>query len=284
MIFCITNMPAYRDGSTGILTAVFRQFIYLNYFAYCNTAVLHYANSWLFCNTIREGNYSKCGCGNNWHVSHCKMQNRLRVLFYIFTINSQCFCQIHSGNYVVKARFKHSIIHTYAGQMYTISTIFAVMIDILIQWCSWNICGSNIFLFRAILISNLVQFMVRELIISHDDVIKWNHFPRNWPFVRGIHRSRWIPHTKASDAELSWMLSLICIWIKGCVYNPEAGDFRRHRGHYDVNVMVGVVLSISWNCSWRNRNGNFIGKMKKSREIQNWISNFILLHWCVCQC
>ena len=37
---------------------------------------------------------------------------------------------------------------------------------------------------------------------SHDDVIKWKHFPRYWPFVRGIHRSRWIPHTKASDAEL----------------------------------------------------------------------------------
>ena len=37
---------------------------------------------------------------------------------------------------------------------------------------------------------------------SHDDVIKWKHFPRNWPFVWWIHRSRWIPHTKASDAEL----------------------------------------------------------------------------------
>ena len=36
----------------------------------------------------------------------------------------------------------------------------------------------------------------------HDDVIKWKHFPRNWPFVRGIHRYRWIPHTKSSDAEL----------------------------------------------------------------------------------
>ena len=23
----------------------------------------------------------------------------------------------------------------------------------------------------------------------HDDVIKWKHFPRNWPFVQGIHRS-----------------------------------------------------------------------------------------------
>ena len=25
--------------------------------------------------------------------------------------------------------------------------------------------------------------------IWHDDVIKWKHFPRKWPFVRGIHRS-----------------------------------------------------------------------------------------------
>ena len=31
---------------------------------------------------------------------------------------------------------------------------------------------------------------------THDDVIKWKHFPRYWLFVRGIHRSRWIPHTQ----------------------------------------------------------------------------------------
>ena len=24
---------------------------------------------------------------------------------------------------------------------------------------------------------------------SHDDVIKWKHFPRHWPFVREVHRS-----------------------------------------------------------------------------------------------
>ena len=24
---------------------------------------------------------------------------------------------------------------------------------------------------------------------NHDDVSKWKHFPRNWPLVRGIHRS-----------------------------------------------------------------------------------------------
>ena len=33
----------------------------------------------------------------------------------------------------------------------------------------------------------------------HDDVIKRKHFSRYWPFVRGIHRSQWIPHKKASD-------------------------------------------------------------------------------------
>ena len=40
----------------------------------------------------------------------------------------------------------------------------------------------------------------------HDDVVKWKHFPRYWPFVRGINRSWWIPSTKASDAELSCFL------------------------------------------------------------------------------
>ena len=27
----------------------------------------------------------------------------------------------------------------------------------------------------------------------HDDVIKWKHFPRNWPFVWGIHRTGEFP-------------------------------------------------------------------------------------------
>ena len=44
---------------------------------------------------------------------------------------------------------------------------------------------------------------------------------------------RWIPHTKASDAELS----LRCVWINGWVNNREGGDLRRYRAHYDVTVM-----------------------------------------------
>ena len=40
----------------------------------------------------------------------------------------------------------------------------------------------------------------------HYDVIKWKHFPRYWPFVRGTTSHRRIPHTKASDAELWYLL------------------------------------------------------------------------------
>ena len=72
-------------------------------------------------------------------------------------------------------------------------------------------------------------------LLSHvrDYVIKWKHLPRNWPFVWGIHRPRWIPHTKAS----AMMFSLICVWINSWVNNCEAGDLSRYRGHYDVIVM-----------------------------------------------
>ena len=71
---------------------------------------------------------------------------------------------------------------------------------------------------------------------SYDDVIKWKHFPRYWPFVRGIHRSPVnSPHKGQWRGAL--MVSLICAWMNGWVNNREAGDLRRHRAHYDVIVM-----------------------------------------------
>ena len=35
----------------------------------------------------------------------------------------------------------------------------------------------------------------------------------------------------------SFQISLICAWINGRENNLEAGDFKRHRAHYDVTVM-----------------------------------------------
>ena len=76
---------------------------------------------------------------------------------------------------------------------------------------------------------------------KHDDVIKWKHFPRYWPFVRGIHRSPVnSPHKGQWRGAL--MFSLICVWINGWVNNREAGDLRRYRAHYDVIVMTLMRL------------------------------------------
>ena len=47
---------------------------------------------------------------------------------------------------------------------------------------------------------------------------------------------RWLPRTKASDAELWYFF--ICVWINDWVNNREAGDFRRYRAHYDVIVTI----------------------------------------------
>ena len=74
----------------------------------------------------------------------------------------------------------------------------------------------------------------------HDDVIKWKHFPRNWPFVREIHRSPVnFPHNGQWRGAL--MFSLIYAWINDWVNNHEAGDLRRQHGHYDVIVMIREV-------------------------------------------
>ena len=74
------------------------------------------------------------------------------------------------------------------------------------------------------------------IILFHDGVIKCKHFPCYWPFVRGIHRA---PVNSLHKGQ--WRGALMFLWsvpeINGWVNNREAGDLRRHRGHYEVAVM-----------------------------------------------
>ena len=74
----------------------------------------------------------------------------------------------------------------------------------------------------------------------HDDVIKWKHFPRYWPFVRGIHRSP-VNSPHKGQRRRALMFSLICARINGWVNNGEAGDLRLYRAHYDVTV-IDIML------------------------------------------
>ena len=112
----------------------------------------------------------------------------------------------------------------------------------LIQEMAWHQTGNR----------PLPELMITQLYSAYihhqphwilDDVIKWKHFPRNWPFVRGIHQSPVnSPHKGQWRRPL--MFSLISVWINDWVNNCEAGYLRRHRAHYDVIVMIDV--SFNW--------------------------------------
>ena len=99
------------------------------------------------------------------------------------------------------------------------------------------------------------------ILLTRGDVIKWKHFPRYWPFVRGIHRSPVnSPHKGQWRGAL--MIALICTSKNGWVNNRKAGDLRRHRVHYDAIVMnslgddapivgmcsCGIVKGPNWVC------------------------------------
>ena len=85
--------------------------------------------------------------------------------------------------------------------------------------------------------------------VLHDNVIKWKHFPRYWPFVRGIHLSPVnSPHKGQWRRVL--MFSLICTRINSWVNNREAGDLRRHF-RYVIYHGDHVVISITL-CFRRN--------------------------------
>ena len=79
----------------------------------------------------------------------------------------------------------------------------------------------------------ILLYLVNDWPLSyHDDVIKWKHFPRYWPFVRSPMNS---PHKCQWCGAL--MFSLICVWINGWVNIRQAGDLRRYHAHYDAIVM-----------------------------------------------
>ena len=91
---------------------------------------------------------------------------------------------------------------------------------------------------------------------THDDVIKWKHFPRNWPFVRGIHRSP-VNSSHKGQWRGALMFSLMWVWINDWVNNREASDLRRYRTHYDVIVMSCALTRLSYlqeqAVDWRHR-------------------------------
>ena len=128
---------------------------------------------------------------------------------------------------------------------------------------------------------------------QHDDVIKWKHFSRYWPFVRGIRRS---PANSLHKGQWrgALMFSLICASTNGWINNRDAGDLIRHRAHYDAILMWETTIKLSMHgshttmISWlhnysqieqNHHHGFFIGytvrPLKKSRTL---VGNKIVGH------
>ena len=146
--------------------------------------------------------------------------------------------------------------------------------------------------------------------IIHDDDIKWKHFPRYWPFVRGIHRSP-VSSLHKGQWRGALILCLICTRINGWVNSSEAGNLRRHRAHYDITVMnckslmahVVVIFLITqsthqwlWpvaprvhQCTQRIWHQCSTGRLQPSRIILGWLRTSCLqqkvqgiFHYLIC--
>ena len=89
----------------------------------------------------------------------------------------------------------------------------------------------------------------------HDDTIKWKHFPRYWPFMRGIHRPP-VNSPHKDQWRRALMFSLIWDWTYGWVNNRDAGDLRRHCAHYGVIVMQLSTQTVSRDFARKHPHGD----------------------------
>ena len=71
------------------------------------------------------------------------------------------------------------------------------------------------------------------------------------------------------------MFSLICAWINRWITNREAGDLRRNRAHYDINVMVldYGLLPKSRQAIIRTNCGIGYWRTHTLSILMNWITN-----------
>ena len=102
-------------------------------------------------------------------------------------------------------------------------------------------------------------------IALNDDVIKWKHFPRFWPFaVRGIHRS---PMNSSNKGQWrgALMFSLICAWISGSKqslgwwFETPSRPLWRHcndksLSNMDPSPIASIAFIANWIVDWFGRN------------------------------
>ena len=100
--------------------------------------------------------------------------------------------------------------------------------------------------------------------LSHDHFIKWKHFPRYWPCVRGIHRS---PVNSLTQRPVTRSFDVFF-------------DLRPNHAHYDVIVMGDRYRGIRVNISLESIRTGYIATAKQRTTHPIYISHFIIILVC----
>ena len=114
---------------------------------------------------------------------------------------------------------------------------------------------------------------VTSIGLRQDDVIKWKHFPRYWPSVRGIH---WSPVNSPHKGQWrrALVFSLICAlnkWLSkhswGWWFETPSCSLIRHCNGTQTGTMLLMITKY-----YRNQRAGFA----KSHSWAVWI---VLIHW-----
>ena len=111
----------------------------------------------------------------------------------------------------------------------------------------------------------------------HDDVIKWKHFPRYWPFVRGIHRS---PVNSPRKGQWRGALMFSCKQWRRWWFETQSRSLWRHRNVVGVKPLSGPLLEylLSWTLrnklQWYVNRNSYIFIQEKAFENVVW-------KWCL---
>ena len=90
----------------------------------------------------------------------------------------------------------------------------------------------------------------------HDDVIKWKHFPRYWPFVRGIHRSP-VNSPHKGQWRRALMFSSICasinVWVNqswGRWFETPSRSLWRHFNEVTNTLLFPYIYTYTYILQW----------------------------------
>ena len=110
--------------------------------------------------------------------------------------------------------------------------------------------------------NDIISIMTPSYLFAHDYVIKWKHFPRYWPFMRGIHRS---PRNSPYKGQWrgSFMFSLICTLNKrlskqswGWWFETPSRSLWRHCKWLWIKFPISLLRCLQWSAylKWKVTN------------------------------